>query len=68
MRGELLQFKFHYCSINLRYGLLYAGHVFDVINALPKTAHPMTQLTAGIMALQVLLQRETVQIFDRVKV
>jgi citrate synthase len=23
-----------------------------VINALPKTAHPMTQLTAGIMALQ----------------
>lgn len=31
----------------------FAGHVFDVINALPKTAHPMTQLTAGIMALQV---------------
>jgi citrate synthase len=29
-----------------------SGHVFDVINALPKTAHPMTQLTAGIMALQ----------------
>ncbi|KAG0592340.1 hypothetical protein M758_1G238700 [Ceratodon purpureus] len=28
------------------------GHVFDVINALPKTAHPMTQLTAGVMALQ----------------
>jgi citrate synthase len=28
------------------------GHVFDVINALPKTAHPMTQFTAGIMALQ----------------
>lgn len=27
--------------------------MFDVINALPKTAHPMTQLTAGIMALQV---------------
>ncbi|BBN19252.1 citrate synthase [Marchantia polymorpha subsp. ruderalis] len=27
-------------------------HVFDVLNALPKSAHPMTQLTAGIMALQ----------------
>ncbi|KAL2610142.1 hypothetical protein R1flu_028715 [Riccia fluitans] len=27
-------------------------HVFDVLNALPTTAHPMTQLTAGIMALQ----------------
>jgi hypothetical protein len=32
-----------------------SGHVFDVINAFPKTAHPMTQLTAGIMALQVRL-------------
>lgn len=29
------------------------GHVFDAINALPKSAHPMTQFTAGIMALQV---------------
>ncbi|CAM6032358.1 unnamed protein product [Sphagnum compactum] len=28
------------------------GHVFDVINAFPVTAHPMTQLTAGVMALQ----------------
>ncbi|MCO5570351.1 hypothetical protein L7F22_024071 [Adiantum nelumboides] len=30
-----------------------SGHVFDAINALPKSAHPMTQFTAGIMALQV---------------
>ncbi|CAM6029159.1 unnamed protein product [Sphagnum balticum] len=28
------------------------GFVFDVLNQFPKTAHPMTQLTAGIMALQ----------------
>ncbi|OAE29861.1 hypothetical protein AXG93_1459s1010 [Marchantia polymorpha subsp. ruderalis] len=27
-------------------------HVFDVLDALPKTAHPMTQFTAGILALQ----------------
>jgi citrate synthase len=32
------------------------GHVFDVINAFPVTAHPMTQLTAGVMALQVHIQ------------
>jgi hypothetical protein len=31
-------------------------HVFDVINAFPMTAHPMTQLTAGVMALQVHIQ------------
>jgi len=30
-----------------------AGFVFDVLNQFPKSAHPMTQLTAGIMALQV---------------
>ncbi|KAH7284858.1 hypothetical protein KP509_34G074100 [Ceratopteris richardii] len=29
------------------------GHVFDAINSLPKSAHPMTQFTVGIMALQV---------------
>ncbi|CAK9862923.1 unnamed protein product [Sphagnum jensenii] len=28
------------------------GFVFDVLNQFPKSAHPMTQLTAGIMALQ----------------
>ncbi|XP_024529685.1 citrate synthase 4, mitochondrial [Selaginella moellendorffii] len=28
------------------------GHVYDVVNALPINAHPMTQLTAGVMALQ----------------
>jgi citrate synthase len=28
------------------------NHVFHVINALPITAHPMTQFVAGIMALQ----------------
>ncbi|CAM6123053.1 unnamed protein product [Calypogeia fissa] len=27
-------------------------HVFDVLEALPRTAHPMTQFTTGIMALQ----------------
>jgi hypothetical protein len=32
------------------------GHVFDVINAFPVAAHPMTQLTAGVMALQVHIQ------------
>jgi hypothetical protein len=29
------------------------GFVFDVLNKFPTSAHPMTQLTAGIMALQV---------------
>ncbi|KAH9318031.1 hypothetical protein KI387_019800, partial [Taxus chinensis] len=29
------------------------GHVFKVIDSLPVTAHPMTQFTTGIMALQV---------------
>ncbi|KAG0587297.1 hypothetical protein KC19_2G154700 [Ceratodon purpureus] len=28
------------------------GFVFDVLNKFPTSAHPMTQLTAGIMALQ----------------
>ncbi len=28
------------------------GHVFHVIDALPITAHPMTQFVAGVMALQ----------------
>lgn len=31
------------------------GFVFDVLNKFPTSAHPMTQLTAGIMALQVCL-------------
>lgn len=39
-------------SEDLRSRAKIPGHVFDVINALPKTAHPMTQLTTGIMALQ----------------
>lgn len=39
------------------------GHVFDAINALPKTAHPMTQFTAGIMALQV--QSEFQKAYDK---
>jgi hypothetical protein len=37
----------------LRMCFLVAGFVFDVLNQFPKSAHPMTQLTAGIMALQV---------------
>lgn len=38
-------------------------HVFDAINALPITAHPMTQFTAGIMALQV--QSEFQKAYDK---
>jgi citrate synthase len=30
-----------------------AGHVYKAIDALPVTAHPMTQFTTGVMALQV---------------
>ena len=31
----------------------FAAHVYKAIDALPVTAHPMTQFTTGIMALQV---------------
>jgi citrate synthase len=34
---------------------LDAGHVYKAIDALPVTAHPMTQFTTGVMALQVSL-------------
>lgn len=30
-----------------------AGHVYQAIDALPSSAHPMTQFTTGVMALQV---------------
>lgn len=32
-----------------------AAHVYKAIDALPVTAHPMTQFTTGVMALQVSL-------------
>jgi hypothetical protein len=31
----------------------FAAHVYKAIDALPVTAHPMTQFTTGVMALQV---------------
>lgn len=32
---------------------MVAAHVYKAIDALPVTAHPMTQFTTGVMALQV---------------
>eukprot|EP00249_Psilotum_nudum_P008156 c21077_g1_i1 orf=360-1784(+) len=40
-------------SKDLRARANVPGYVYDAINALPKTAHPMTQFSTGIMALQV---------------
>ncbi|KAJ7551568.1 hypothetical protein O6H91_06G020700 [Diphasiastrum complanatum] len=39
-------------SKDLRSRAKIPGYVFDVLNSLPKSAHPMTQLTTGVMALQ----------------
>lgn len=33
--------------------ILVADYVYKAIDALPVTAHPMTQFTSGVMALQV---------------
>lgn len=33
--------------------VVVADHVYNAIDALPVSAHPMTQFTTGVMALQV---------------
>jgi hypothetical protein len=33
---------------------MVAAHVYKTIDALPVDAHPMTQFTTGVMALQVI--------------
>lgn len=33
--------------------LLFADYAYKAIDALPVSAHPMTQFTTGVMALQV---------------
>lgn len=40
--------------VNFRF-LVTADHVYKTIDALPITAHPMTQFCTGVMALQVLI-------------
>ena len=36
---------------------LYADYVYNAIDALPSTAHPMTQFASGVMALQVWISK-----------
>lgn len=43
---------------------LVADYVFKAIDALPVTAHPMTQFATGVMALQVEKCSDTVYICD----